>query len=247
MFHTGAFTASLGNVQNADVPAIADDWLSVQNSHFFPQQDYRLFWAVGIGLAMDRMRIVSPSKRLVSLPLIRPLNVAAAPANITPTADYRDDLFRIFALEELSVNADMNAVGPNRVFCVMGLGDRIDPAPTGDLFTIRATSTTAASVNVWTTLALTFVDTIPQGNFAVVGLEVQSATAIAARLIFENQYMRPGAISITSLANRADVLHRKGGMGLMGTFKAQRTPIPQVLCTAADAAHEVYLDLVRIP
>lgn len=246
MYTVAAFTESLGNVTNDDLTALNDEIIAISNGHLLPQVDYELIFAAGLGPNTDRIRIVSPSNRQITLPFIRPINVAALPANDPNVADFRDNPFRIKGMEELAVEATTNAVGPSRVTVLLGLSQGVDPIPRGDVFSFRGTSTTAAVANTWTTITTTFADILPQGNFVCVGGEVFSTNAIAWRAIFENQVMRPGGLGINALANRTHSMFYKGGLGVLGRFRSTRLPIIQVLANAADAVHEVYLDIVRV-
>ncbi len=247
MFHVAAYTASLGNVTNSDTAALTDDILAISNGHFLPQQDMNLAFAFGAGPNTDRIRIVSPTNRQITLPFIRPINVAALPATDPNVGDYRENPFRVRGLEELAIETTTNAIGPSRITVLLGLWDRPEPQPPGDVFTFRGTSTTAAVANTWTTIVTTFADILPAGNYVVTGMEVQSTNAIAARLILENQVWRPGSVSISALGNRTHAMFYKGGLGSWGRFRSTRLPIVQVLANAADAAHEIYLDIIRVP
>lgn len=246
-FHVAAFTESIVQLTNEDISALTDDILAIQNGHLFPQMDMDLQFVAVMSPNMDRARLVSPTMRQVTLPFIRPLNVAALPATDPNVADYRDIGIHLRGLEEFALEVTTNAAGPSRVTGVVGLGGPIDPIPVGDVFTFRGTSTTAAVANAWSTLAVTFADILPAGNYAIVGGEHQSTNGQAFRLILEGQYWRPGGISVSALGNRTHWMFYKGGLGVWGRFKSTRLPIVQVLANAADAAHEIYLDIVRTP
>lgn len=245
-FHCCAYTDSIGNVTNDDLPAVNDTILSIQNNHIVPSDDMLLYYAFGAGPNTDRIRIVSPSNRQVTLPFIRPINVAALPANNPNVADYRLNPFAVKGREELAMEGTTNAVGPSRLTVVIGLGRGLDPVPVGNVFTMRGTSTTAAVANAWTQISMTWADSLPDGDYVAVGIETFSTNQQASRLIVENQYWRPGGVGINALANRTHDMFRKGGLGGMGRFRSIRMPNVEVLANAADASHEVYLDLVRV-
>ena len=248
MLHTLAFTGLLNNTANQQLVALTDGIFTIQNSNFLPSRPMFIQWAWAGSATIDRARIVTPKFRQVTLPFIRPINAGALPVNVTPEADYRRFPLGTRNLEEIQIDFTTTvAMGTERCTVVLGVSDGpLMPVPGGDIYTLRGTSTTAAVANAWTQITTTFVDTFPEGQFAVVGLEVQSANAIAARLIFEDQAWRPGAISITAIGNRADDLHRKGGMGVLGRFTAFRFPNIEVLANAADASHVINLECMRI-
>ena len=245
-WHCAAFSASLGSVTNADTAAITDQIMVIQNNHLLPQQDMLLHYAAGSGPDTDRIRISSPTNRLITWPFIRPFNGAALPATDPNVADYRNNPFQIEGMEELAIETTTNAVGPSRVTVVVGIGDPLTPIPRGNVFTLRGTSTTAAVANAWTPVTVTWADSLPQGDYVCVGMVCQSTNQLASRATFENQYWRPGGQGITALGNRSHIMFDKGGLGQWGRFRSVRMPNVEVLANAADAAHEFYLDLIRV-
>lgn len=245
MHHTVAYTDSVAAVTNDDIPAINDDIIPIVNSHFQFQQNRDLLYAFAAGLGLDRARIVSPKHRQVTLPFIRPHNVGVLPVNDPNVADFRANPFRLAGLEEIAIEASTTGVGPNRIHVLLGVATSRTPASAGDIYTIRGTSTTAAVVNTWTTITTTWADLLGAGDYDVVGLEVFSTNAIAARLIFDDQMERPGGVSIGALGNRTHAMFYKGGLGRWGTFRSTNMPRVQVLANVADASHEVFMDIIR--
>lgn len=244
MHHLAAFTASLTTPSNGDVAALTDDVISITNSHFLPQRPFGLIFAASMLVNQTRCRINTPTLRQISLPYIRPIITAAIPPTQPNLADYTRNPLSIRAQEELAVEITGTDVGAQQATVLMGLQTQFVPAPAGDITTFRGTSTTSAVANAWTTLSVNWADTLAAGNYAVIGMEVYSANAIAARLIFEGGRYRPGALSINDLGYRSNDMFRKGGLGLWGVFASTALPIVQVLSNSTDASHEVYLDIV---
>jgi len=248
MFHTAAYiTTLLAQAANFDTPALSDDILAISNNHFLPQRDYDLVAAYVQSTTLNRARLVSPTNRQITLPFIRPTSANTTPPSRVPLADYRDNPFRVEGLEELALemSSDLGAateVGLGVVFLETGRR----PAPRGQVFTLRGTSTTTAAVNLWTTLAMTWADALPVGRYAIVGMEVIGATEIAGRVILEGQYERPGCIAGVLVGGITHPMFQKGGLGLWGEFVSTRMPIVQVLNLAAVAVHTVYLDIIKI-
>lgn len=246
-FHLAAYrNAALANVANTDISAVTDDILAIANNHFLPQQDYDMIFAYAGSATLSRARINSPTNRQITVPFIRPINQAVIPANNYNFADYTDRPFRVKALEELAVEATSAVAMTEVFFALVALQTNFQPVPQGNVFTMRGTSVTAATSGAWSTLAVTWADNLPQYQYIVTGLEVQSTNAVAARIIFEQQVERPGTISITSLANRQPYGVYKGSLGVFGRFVTTRMPIIQVLCNGADAAHEIYMEIMRV-
>lgn len=246
MFHTVAFQASLAATADTDTPAVTDNIMLIQNNHFVPQQDMQILYAYAGAVTLLRSKFTSPTLRQYSPPFIRPIDTAASPSSRTPIADYRDYPMTIKALEELAVQSTDSAAGPNVCNVIVGLQYSPNiPAANGQIITMRGTGTTTVTANAWSAAAITWADTLPAGNYQCVGLSGFSATGIAARLIFDQQYFRPGAVIG---ANDSIIPHHmflKGGLGVWGNFTANRMPNVEMFCTSADTAQTVYLDLVR--
>lgn len=249
MFHAAAyFSAALPDTTtNFDVPALTDNVLTIANTHFLPQIDLDLVAAYTASTTMNRTRIVSPTNRQITLPFIRPINVGENPITQQMIADYRDNPFRVRGLEELAVESSSDlACGVEDTTTILFLTPGLRPAPRGNIFTMRVTSTTASVADTWTTVAAVFPDILPQGEFAVLGLEYIAATATAARLILNEQTWRPGCIAQVLVGSQGDKMFRKGGLGDWGHFKSTAMPEFQVLNSAAVSVHTFFLDLVRL-
>jgi hypothetical protein len=246
MHHTCVFRASIAQNSDLDVAALPDQILTIQNSHFLPQQDMPILYAAAASANLARARIITPTYRGVTTPFIRPVSTAATFGFPQRVVDYTEENLIARRLEELQVNGFQTGAGAESVTVVMGLLTQRIAAPMGPCYTLRGTSTTAATSGSWSDVTVTWQDILPQGNYAVIGGEVQSTNALCWRLIFENQFFRPGGLSVTALGNGADKLFRMGGLGQWGQFSSNAFPNVQVLAGGADAAHEIYLDLVKL-
>ena len=245
MHHTCAFSLSIAQNTDLDVTAITDSILTIQNGHFLPPQDLKLWYIAAMSANLARARIITPSLRIPSTPYIRPINLGAIPVDPQRVADYRGNPLTIRMMEEFQVNCVQTGAGAERVTVIAGLGIDPKPAPIGDIISMRGTSTTAAVANAWSTIAVTWQDTIPQGQYAVVGLEHQSTNAQACRLNILNQYWRPGCVSVPTIAGFGQEMFRRGNLGEWGPFVSNYIPTVEVLCNGADASHEVYMYFVR--
>lgn len=247
MQHLLAWSAAINNAADVDVAPVPDPVITVQNSHFLPQTDVRLMWAAVMSATLSRARFATPKTRQVTNPWIRPIIAAATPTSNPPMAWWLDSMFIFRALEEIQLLATSAvAMGTERFTALAAIATDFQPIPQGDIYPLRFTSTTAATANAWSQLTVTWQDTLPQGTYAIVGLEVFSANAQAARLILQGQQYRPGSVSVTALANRQNFIFVERKVGVYGTFKQTAMPIVEVLANAADASHEGYLQIVRI-
>ena len=251
-FHLAAFSEAIGSsVTDSQLSALTDDILNVSNNNFLPDMDLDLVFAASMGVDLTRSRIVSPSNRQITLPYILPQTEALNPDVATGYSKYQDLTYnpmRLRGLEEFGVEVtDTASGGSSIVTTLVGLQPQFDPSPRGTCYTMRGTSTSTHSTTAWTTIATTWQDTLPEGSYTVIGLNVLSANAICARLIFEGQTWRPGALCTTDEDNWNGPLffNPNGALGAWGTFKAWAPPQVQVLSSAADTAATVYLQFVR--
>lgn len=246
MHHLAAFNSSLAASTLAPISAVSDGILAIQNNNFILQEDHNLIFAAAMSADLQRARIVTPKFRQITTPWIRPIISAAVPGTEPRVADYRATPLKLREREEISVEAFQSNAGAQEVTAILGIAWGDVSTPPGDPYTMRGTSTTAAVADTWTQISVTWQDSIPVGVYAAVGLEVVSTNGRAARLILENQYPRPGSISATTIGAEQHSMFKKGGLGVWGRFNSVRMPNVEVFANAADASHEVYLDLIRI-
>lgn len=247
MFHLLAFLESHDNVANQDLTPVPDSIFTIQNAHFVPQVDHYLYAAMFSALTAERCRIVTPAVRQITRPYIRNINPNLLPITLMPVADYRMEPLIFKGLEELAVEATHTTGGGTFSTVLLAVNKtQLEPPPAGQVYTMRGTSPTAAAADVWSNIAVVWEDTLPVGTYAVVGFQCISTNSLAARLIFEDQWYRPGVVGCVSNDNQHPPIFQKGGMGVYGRFNANRMPNVEVLAHAADATHELYLDFVRI-
>lgn len=219
----------------------------IQNGHFVPQQDQFIQYAYFGAAGATRARFISPTFRQVTTPWVRPVQLSIVPGDEPNMADYTVNPLRIRALEELQLEGFQTTGGAAVVVGLAGVSKGpLVPVPQGDIFTMRGTGTTTLVAGGWTTVPITWQDTLPMGTYAVAGLEYIGTTALAARLVFEEQWERPGCIGSGLVSNSGLPLFRKGRLGVWGRFNANRMPNVECLANAADTAEEVYLDMIRI-
>lgn len=245
MFHLVAYSASIATGVETDLTPVPDLIMPIANGHFFPNQDVRLLFAAAMATNLQRARIVTPTARQVTTPFIRGIMAGLVPTSPAQLGTYLSNPFRLKQLEEIQLLAFQNAAGAQRVTCLLGLETQPATAVVGDVFTIRGTSTTAAVANTWTPLTVTWQDVLPVGTYDIVGLQHVSANGQACRLSIEAERYRPGCMSAALISDIAHPYFFKGAMGRWASFNNYAFPVPEVLANAADASHEIYMDIVR--
>lgn len=246
MFHLVAYSSSIATGVQTDLVAVPDSILPINNGHIVPQQPTDIIFAAAMATNLQRAFIQSPLLGVITNPFIRGIMAGLVPTSPAQIAPYLPGGLTIRQLEELQVQALQNAAGAQRVTALLGLSYQPNLPAVGDIYTLRGTSTGAAVANAWTAIAMTWANALPQGVYAVVGMQHQAANGQGARLILPAQVLRPGCMSQAALADIAHPYFFKGFMGEWGRFNNYALPNVEVLCNAADAAHEVYLDIIKV-
>jgi hypothetical protein len=248
MFHTIAWRESIADILENDIQPVNDGIWAIQNNHFLPQRDgqilYARYGAAGTG---TQARFNSPTFRQISSPRIRPVEAAIVQANRIQVADYSARPMGIKGLEELELLGNQITGGAAVVVGVAGISESgIVNAPNASIIPMLGTGTTTMVAGAWTQVAVTWADILPAGIFAVVGLEFIGVTALAGRLIFEDQVPRPGCVGSGLLATGSNDLFMGGRLGIWGRFNSNRMPNFEGLCNAADTVQTIVLYIQRV-
>lgn len=246
MWHLVAYSSSIATGVQTDLAAVPDTILPISNGHIVPQQPTDILFAAAMATNIQRAFLQSPQLQFITNPFIRGVMAGLVPTSPAQLATYAPGGLTIRQLEELQVQALQNAAGAQRVTALVGLSYSPNIPANGDVYTLRGSSTSAAVANAWTTISVTWANALPQGAYAVVGMQVQSANAQAARLILPGQVLRPGCMSQAGIADIAHPYFFKGYLGEWGRFNNYAMPNLEVLANAADAAHEIYLDIIKV-
>jgi hypothetical protein len=175
---------------------------------------------------------------------LRPINSAILPASPPPIADYRQQPLLIPAEQELQMEST-DGTGTTTAVGVIGVQFEQGVLPNRDVYTIRATSTTAAVAGTWTNITLTFDDDLPPGNYHLCGLNYIATNAIAARALLSGQNWRPGAVGAAAADQLQHPMFSKGRLGSWGRFDNTIMPQIEVFNNSTDNAHTVFLDIVK--
>ncbi len=245
-FHTAAFfDATSSTVANTQIAAVPDNVLTIRNANLFPDVNMRLLAAYIGATAIATGRLVTASWRTITPPSIIPPSATFLPGGNPSIADYRSSPLLIPGGQELSAEGS-DAAGTTVIAAVISIQERPAPTPAGDIFTIRAVATATMVVGAWTNAPLTFGDTLPPGRYAIVGALAVSATCIGFRLRIPGELFRPGGIGVATLGLVPPKFQTKGAMGNWGEFPNDTLPECELLCSAADTALTLFLDLIKV-
>lgn len=247
MFHLAANFVAIGQTVDTDVPAKTDQVLQIQNSHFVLSKPMQIMAAYASSATLTRTKLKFPSINQYGGTWLRPVNATLLPFTDPNVADYRQIPFTVPAQEELQYASTSGlACGTENHYVLTWLQDSFVPAPQGQIYTLRATSTTAGVASTWTDITVTYDNQLPSGRYAVVGSNVHSTTGVAHRMIFDDQLWRPGTLSFATTGLRNHPMFEKGRLGVWGYFTTISLPRFQILDNATGNSHTIYLDCVRV-
>lgn len=246
MHHLAANFVALANVANTDVPALADDVLTIMNGHHVPQQDARLVGVYSSAVTLTTTRLYTPYAIQTTPPYIIPHGISLLPPVSVPWCDFRSNPFILRQQEEVVWQSTDSAVGPNNHYIFSWWDFGSQPAPPGPVYNLYGTSTTAAVASTWTTITMTWNNVLPAGRYACIGGAYYAANALAFSVIFYGQYWRPGGLGFATQNLIPPPIQLNGGSGLWGTFDTLTIPQIRVLNNSTDNSHVIYLQLVRI-
>lgn len=233
-----------------------------------PPKPYDYLYAIyGLGANLDRLQLrsVAFQKMLHSLDVeIEGWDKNAEPTNIPGALHILD--YPLTVVENGRPNDEPETVealhtedasSAARSFVLWWFWQRkILPIPNGEIRTFRFTNGSTLTTDAWTNGALTasVPASVPQGDYAVVGMAARSAGLIAARLVFPTHkfnpkdMLRPGCIGRD---NPQDIiegdLFRKGRLGgVWGYFNANNLPTVDFLSISADTSQVVLLDCIKV-
>ena len=111
---------------------------------------------------------------------------------------------------------------------------------------VRVTAATTLVAFNWTNAALTFDQTLPAGEYMVVGGRFNSAGLLAWRCVFPGLPWRPGGIGVTSDGGPEGTIFRVGNFGAWGSFRHNTPPTIDFCSATADTSETGHLDLIKI-
>lgn len=244
-FTTVAYYESQTATALANMAALADQHVTVAGDDIYVPELTKLMGYHFLGVDLTQARIDSPSLRGSMMIDVEGFDYLAEPASPPNWHDLFENPVSLVRSEALRAQM-IEGTGPSAAWAIYWLGSGPITKAKGEIRTVRATSATTQVALNWTNCPLTFDQTLPSGEYAIVGLRGQSATAIACRLVIPGYQWRPGTIACDADADISTPRHRQGNAGIMGTFHHNEPPSVEFAAIAADAAQVVHLDLIKV-
>lgn len=250
--HTVAYTDSvLSSGTLAAITPVPDPTVTINSKNIQVPAAYnkvtRVASIAGTN-AGSQVELQSPSLRELYFPEFFPGELLATFDNPEDFADLDDSPLQLVTNEglEFFTNAGGNGTVAQQVYGVVFLTDAPIVKSAGKFRTIRGTLAISASATAWVSGQITFDQTLPVGTYDVVGMRVEAAGLVVARLIFTGAsgISRPGVLCQSSANKIGQRKFRNGNFGVFGTFDSTTPPSVEVL-GGTSSSQVVYLDLVK--
>lgn len=235
---SGASNVSLGTVTD-------QAWTFSSTGYFMP--DNLKLWMMYAGNdAFTAVRVNQPSLRDPFLPYINPFSLTVLPANTPPLYKAYEMGVQLSVNEYMQVQGSRGVVAASDAYALAWIGKQRRPIPSGPRRTIQFTSSITIAEGTWSLGAMTFSDTLPDGRYAIVGMDVYGTNALAARLAFTGGGWRPGIICQGAQGEWTAPAIARDELGMFGSFLNTIQPNLEVFGVGAGTSQIGYLDLVQI-
>ena len=192
--------------------------------------------------------IDTPSLRRISVLHISPITKQIYPANFERLQLFPRHPIALDPEEGLKVQSVADPASAEFQTIAIMLSDGVISPVDGEIFRVKATASITITVGEWKFGELTFADKLPQGNYAVVGARVETASGGSLfRLIPIGAGNRPGGICVTDVESKDPPFHRNGELGVWLEFTPRTVPSLEILGNATSGTSQVvHLDLIKL-
>lgn len=199
------------------------------------------------GLQGSEVRFVSPSLRRINPFYISPVDGGLTPKNSIGEIFHPLSPVKLETNEALEVEIKVTDSGSKEKTIAAFLAPGAIPPVHGEVFTINAEATLTPLVDYWVYKELTFPDSLPVGQFDVVGARVLCALSCFFRLVPVGEPYRPGGVCVVDANGNDPPLQRFGGLGRWFSFSTIQPPGIEILGTtsAGSTDVEILLDVIK--
>lgn len=231
------------------IAGVPDQHVKVQGDGIYiPDFNHIIGAIAAAGTTGVEVRLVSPSLRRTNPLYITPILLALYPDSpnchsVDPNNAIPLDINEALECEILS---DPAAAEQNTVIVVLAPGALTPIA--GQMITVNAEVTLALLAGAWNFAEIDFIDELPIGDYAVVGMRIIASTAVAARLVPVGASQRPGCPNSSDVEIDSGMVFRHGNLGEWFRFSTIQPPGIEVIGSAAvgSATYQLYLDLMKV-
>lgn len=233
--HTLAFfgTALDATGGNVTLPVVDDPVIRADSNILKLYDNWDVLYSYTAGANLTKARIASGSLRVGGYPHLDPIATAVLPGYPAIVNDLRAKPLTLRAGENVTLQVTNSLAGDTTAILMLGMPGYNFNVNRANLRKIFFTATITSSKGAWSSETnITLEDELAAGDYSIYGMEVWHSSLIAARLVFNNQVLRPGVIGSVAVGNPSHPMN-SGGLGLLGTFKANVTPKIQTIHNAA--------------
>jgi hypothetical protein len=199
-----------------------------------------------LGTTGERGRIQSPSIRSLFPIDVSPINNELVSGDQYRVQLYADKPIPLMPNEGLECLSLANPASAEQHTAVILLAPGAITPVSGQIFTIRGTSSITASTGAWRNGEISLSQTLPAGRYQLVGARVEGTNLVAYRFILSGSTHRPGGLAVQDANDFENPAFRRGGLGVWGEFDHFTPPVLEVLASGANTSQVVYMDLIKV-
>jgi len=199
------------------------------------------------GTAFLGGQIQAPSLRDMWYPDIGMIDVGIGwDQVISPVMWYGDNAFELVPAEDMNFFINTNPAAAEATYGLVWLSDGAPQPVQGDIKTVRCTASITQVAGSWVNGALTFTQTLPYGDYQVVGLRAAGTATVAVRLVFPGGIWRPGTVGLDGATLTGLPQLMQGAAGDLGVFNTNVPPSVDVMGSAGATTFNIWLDLIKV-
>lgn len=246
--HLAAWYASLTNGSTNLANTVVNDSVltpSGTTGFILPRPgQIRLVYSAGVSIT--NVRVNTPSLRYVALPAVGPLNVTLTVPSPPNVVDWGPNAPTLPVNDAITAEHTLGGGAPEVEYTLAWFSFGPRPVPSGPRYRVRFTGTITAAAGTWVNGAMTPDQTLPQGRYAVTGLDAVGTNLVAVRLLFPGTFFRPGCLARNAVSGVPFKGFTDDRLGLWGVFNSINVPTFDIFSSGANTAQTVFMDLVRL-
>lgn len=201
-----------------------------------------------VGTLGDECRLISPSLRRFNPLYITPVELALSPPTHSKMVYHGDNPIPLKTNEALEVENNSNPAAVEQQSVVVWLSDGPQVPVTGDIYTVNLNTTITLLAGEWAFAELDFPDSLPVGQYSVVGARCEVANGVAFRFAPIGSAVRPGGVCAPDVGGIDPYNQRWGRLGNWFEFNTVQPPGVEILSSAAAGAatYDIFIDVIPV-
>lgn len=245
MLHMIAFNASSSPLSSlTNIAGVADPVLRVSGNIIYLSGLNQIAGAFAVsGATVTQAELQAPSLRQFANYDITPIDTGSAPTNPVSYYPHYTSPFPL-AVDE-GLQCLIKQTGNGNASVIVELSDGPIAPVSGPFITVQFTFTAPSGNYTWNNAAITIGQSLPVGNYNVVGARVEGASCIALRFVPVGAIYRPGILCVPTTVSADPDGQRFGGKGVMFSFNQLTPPTVDLFHAGASGTITGYLDLQK--